>query len=270
MAMERKKMSDNKVALVTGSATGVGAATALGLAQRGYNVVINYSKSETEALAAEAACRAAGAETLLVKGDVSNDQACKDMVAATLAKWQRLDALVNNAGMTTFSGGANWDALDAGIFQRIFEVNVLGTFQMVRACVSHLKASHGCIVNVSSVAGALGIGSSVPYIASKGAMNAMTLHLARTLAPEVRVNAVCPGMITTRWFVDGVGQENFEKLKSQYEQTTPLARACTAEDVAESIIWLVDGARTVTGETILLDSGLHLGKAVNVPARKAN
>jgi 3-oxoacyl-[acyl-carrier protein] reductase len=270
MAMERKKMSDKKVALVTGSATGVGAATALGLAQRGYNVVINYSKSETEALAAEAACRAAGAETLLVKGDVSNDQACKDMVAATLAKWQRLDALVNNAGMTTFSGGANWDALDAGIFQRIFEVNVLGTFQMVRACVSHLKASHGCIVNVSSVAGALGIGSSVPYIASKGAMNAMTLHLARTLAPEVRVNAVCPGMITTRWFVDGVGQENFEKLKSQYEQTTPLARACTAEDVAESIIWLVDGARTVTGETILLDSGLHLGKAVNVPARKAN
>jgi 3-oxoacyl-[acyl-carrier protein] reductase len=190
------------------------------------------------------------------------------MVTATLSKWQRLDALVNNAGITTFSGGANWDALDADIFQRIFEVNVLGTFQMVRACVSHLKSSQGCIVNVSSVAGALGIGSSVPYIASKGAMNAMTLHLARTLAPEVRVNAVCPGMITTRWFVDGVGQENFEKLKTQYEQTTPLARACTAEDVAEAIIWLVHGARTVTGETILLDSGLHLGKAVTVPARK--
>jgi 3-oxoacyl-[acyl-carrier protein] reductase len=101
-------------------------------------------------------------------------------------------------------------------------------------------------------------------------MNAMTLHLARTLAPEVRVNAVCPGMITTRWFVDGVGQENFEKLKTHYEQTTPLARACTAEDVAEAIIWLVHGARTVTGETILLDSGLHLGKAVTVPARKAS
>jgi 3-oxoacyl-[acyl-carrier protein] reductase len=99
-------------------------------------------------------------------------------------------------------------------------------------------------------------------------MNSMTLHLARTLAPEVRVNAVCPGMITTRWFVEGVGQENFEKLKTQYEQTTPLARACTAEDVAESIIWLVDGARTVTGETILLDSGMHLGRAVNVHARE--
>lgn len=263
-------MTVKKVALVTGSATGVGAATALGLAQRGYNVVINYSKSESEAKASEAACRAAGADTLLVQGDVSDDAACKAMVATTLAKWQRLDALVNNAGITTFSGGGNWDALNAEIFQRIFEVNVLGTFQMVRACVPHLKASQGCIVNVSSVAGALGIGSSVPYIASKGAMNSMTLHLARTLAPEVRVNAVCPGMITTRWFVDGVGQENFEKLKTQYEQTTPLARACSAEDVAESIIWLVDGARTVTGETILLDSGMHLGRAVNVHAREAS
>lgn len=262
-------MSNKKVALVTGSGTGVGAATALGLARLGYNLVINYAKSESEALATEAACRAAGADTLLFKADVSDDQACKDMVAAALSKWGRLDALVNNAGITTFSGGANWDALDAEVFQRIFEVNVLGTFQMVRACVPHLKISQGCIVNVSSVAGALGIGSSVPYIASKGAMNAMTLHLARTLAPDVRVNAVCPGMITTRWFVDGVGQENFEKLKAQYEQTTPLGRACTAEDVAESIIWLVDGARTVTGETILLDSGLHLGRAVTVPARPA-
>ena len=98
-------------------------------------------------------------------------------------------------------------------------------------------------------------------------MNSMTLHLARTLAPDVRVNAVCPGMITTRWFVDGVGQENFDKLKVQYEQSTPLARACSAEDVAESIIWLVDGARTVTGETILLDSGMHLGRAVAVPGK---
>lgn len=262
-------MSNKKVALVTGSGTGVGAATALGLTRLGYNLVINYAKSESEAMATEAACRAAGADTLLFKADVSDDQACKDMVAAALSKWGRLDALVNNAGITTFSGGANWDALDAEVFQRIFEVNVLGTFQMVRACVPHLKISQGCIVNVSSVAGALGIGSSVPYIASKGAMNAMTLHLARTLAPDVRVNAVCPGMITTRWFVDGVGQENFEKLKAQYEQTTPLGRACTAEDVAESIIWLVDGARTVTGETILLDSGLHLGRAVTVPARPA-
>jgi 3-oxoacyl-[acyl-carrier protein] reductase len=107
---------------------------------------------------------------------------------------------VNNAGLSSFTGGENWDVLDATVFQRIFGVNVLGAFQMVRACLPHLKAARGAIVNVSSIAGALGIGSSVPYIASKGAVNSMTLHLARSLAPEIRVNAVCPGLITTRWF----------------------------------------------------------------------
>ena len=176
-----------------------------------------------------------------------------------MARWQRLDALVNNAGITTFAGSGNWDALDARAFEQILGVNVLGAFQMVRACAPHLKATHGAIVNVSSIAGALGIGSSVPYVASKGAVNAMTLHLARALAPEVRVNAVCPGLITTRWFVDGVGQQAFEKIKAQYEAVTPLGRACSAEDVAESVLWLIQGARTVTGELILLDSGMHLG-----------
>jgi 3-oxoacyl-[acyl-carrier protein] reductase len=122
-----------------------------------------------------------------------------------------------------------------------------------------LKTARGSVVNVSSIAGALGIGSSVPYIASKGAVNAMTLHLARALAPEVRVNAVCPGMITTRWFVDGIGQQAYENLKSYYESATPLGRACSAEDVAEAVVWLACGASTVTGELLLLDSGTHLG-----------
>lgn len=254
-------MTERRVAIVTGSATGVGAATALGLARRGYDVLINYSKSEREARESEAACRAAGADTLLVRGDVADDAACRAMADAALGRWKRLDALVNNAGITTFAGSANWDALDAQTFQNILGVNVVGAFQMVRACVAHLKAAGGAIVNVSSVAGSLGIGSSVPYIASKGAVNSLTLHLARTLAPEIRVNAVCPGMITTRWFVDGIGVDAYEKLKAQYEQSTPLARACTAEDVAEAVIWLIEGARTVTGELILLDSGMHLGAA---------
>src|SRR5204863_6335551 len=144
---------------------------------------------------------------------------------------------------------------DADVFQRILGVNVLGTFQMVRACAPHLKAAGGAIVNVSSIAGALGIGSSVPYIASKGAVNSMTLYLARALAPEIRVNAVCPGLITTRWFVDGIGQQAYETLKAGYEQATPLGRACSAEDVAETVVYLIEGARTVTGELVLLDSG---------------
>lgn len=252
-------MNERKVAIITGSATGVGAATALGLARRGYDVVINYSKSEREAKEAEAACRAAGADTLLVRGNVAEDADCRAIVAAAIDRWKRLDALVNNAGITTFSGSANWDALDAEVFQRIVGVNVVGTFQMIRAAVPHLKAAQGSIVNVSSIAGALGIGSSVPYVASKGAVNSLTLHLARALAPEIRVNAVCPGLITTRWFVDGIGQEAADKLRAGYERTVPLGRACTAEDVAESVIFLVDAARTITGELILLDSGMHLG-----------
>ncbi len=262
-------MDQRKTAIVTGAGTGVGAATALGLAQRGYNVLINYRKSEREAEVSAAACREAGADVLLMRGDVAADADCRAMSDAAMARWQRIDALVNNAGVTTFSGSANWDVLDAAVFQNIMGVNVLGTFQMVRACVAHLKAAQGAIVNVSSIAGALGIGSSVPYIASKGAINALTLHLARSLAPDIRVNAVCPGLITTRWFVDGIGAENAEKLKAHYERTVPLGRACSAEDVAEAVIWLVDGARTVTGELILLDSGMHLGGAGQVVASKA-
>jgi len=121
---------------------------------------------------------------------------------------------------------------------------------------------------VSSVAGSLGIGSSVPYIASKGAVNAMTLHLARTLAPEIRVNAVCPGFITSRWFVDGLGQAAYDQLKARSEASTPLARATTPEDVAEAIVWLADGAHTVTGELIQLDAGMHLGtRPIPMPKR---
>ena len=258
-------MQQRKVALVTGSATGVGAATVLALAQRGYHVLVNYSKSEAEARETQAACAQAGADTLLMRGDVADDADCRALVDAVIARWGRLDALVNNAGISVFAGAATWDALDAQAFQRVLGVNTVGTFQMVRACVPHLKAAGGCIVNVSSIAGSLGIGSSMPYIASKGAMNAMTLHLARTLAPEIRVNAVCPGLITSRWFVDGIGQEGFEKIKAGYESMAPLARASTPEDVADAIVWLVDGARTVTGELMLLDGGMHLGAVQRAP-----
>lgn len=263
-------MHERKAALVTGSATGIGAATALALARRGYNVLINYSKSESEALATQGACREAGADTLLLRGNVAEDADCRAMVQAAQKRWKRLDALVNNAGISVFGKEAGWDALDAQAFQRIMGVNVLGTFQMVRACVPALKAARGCIVNVSSVAGALGIGSSMPYIASKGALNAMTLHLARELAPEIRVNAVCPGLVTTRWFVDGIGQAGFEKVKAAYESGVPLQRACSPEDVAEAIVWLVDGARSVTGELLLLDGGIHLGARQVQAAAKAD
>jgi 3-oxoacyl-[acyl-carrier protein] reductase len=261
-------VKERKIAIVTGSATGVGAATALALAGRGYNVLINYSKSETEAKASLDACRNAGADALLVRADVSEDSGCKSILQAALDRWGRLDALVNNAGITSFAGALNWDAIDAQSFQHIVGVNALGTFQMIRACAPLLRSSHGAIVNVSSIAGALGIGSSVAYIASKGAVNAMTLYFARALAPDVRVNAVCPGLITTRWFIDGIGQDAYEKIKASYEGNAPLGRASTPEDVAEAVMWLVDGARTVTGELVLLDSGVHLGASpARIPAK---
>lgn len=251
-------MTPRKVALITGAGTGVGAATALTLAGKGYDILVNYSRSADEAEASAAACRAAGADALVMQGDVAQDADCRALAQAAVTRWGRLDALVNNAGISVFGKAAEWDELDAAAFQRILGVNTLGTFQMVRACAPQLKRDGGCIVNVSSVAGALGVGSSMPYIASKGAVNAMTLHLASALAPAVRVNAVCPGLITTRWFVQGVGQQGYEAGRKAYEAGVPLQRSCSPEDVAEAIVWLVDGAKTVTGELVLLDSGMHL------------
>jgi 3-oxoacyl-[acyl-carrier protein] reductase len=250
--------STRKVALITGAGTGVGAATALMLAHKGYDVLVNYSRSADEAEASAADCRAAGADVLVMKGDVAQDADCRALAQAAQDRWGRIDALVNNAGISVFGKAADWDTLDAEAFQRILGVNTVGTFQMVRACVKALEQVQGSIVNVSSVAGALGVGSSMPYIASKGAINAMTLHLARALAPAVRVNAVCPGLITSRWFVQGVGQQGYEAALKGYEAGVPLERACSPQDVAEAIVWLVDGAKTVTGELLLLDSGMHL------------
>jgi 3-oxoacyl-[acyl-carrier protein] reductase len=252
-------VEERKVALVTGSATGVGAATALKLAQRGWNVLINYSKSEAEARETQSACEAAGADTLLLRGDVSKDADCKAMVAATVKRWKRIDALVNNAGTSVFGADAAWDKIDEEVFHRIMGVNTLSVFQMVRACLPHLKASQGSVVNVSSVAGALGIGSSVPYVASKGAVNSLTLHFARQLAPEVRVNAVCPALITSRWFDQGLGPGGLDKAIAATEAHTPLRRPSTPEDVAEAIVWLICGAPTVTGELLMIDGGTHLG-----------
>ncbi len=254
-------------AIVTGGGTGVGAATALALARRGHDVLVNFASSEAEAREVERACREAGADALAVQGDVADDAACRRLVQAAVERWGRLDVLVNNAGVTTFAG-ADWDALDAAAFQRIFAVNAVGAFQMIRAAAPHLRAARGAVVNVSSIAGALGIGSSVPYVASKGALNAMTLHLARALAPEVRVNAVCPGLVTTRWFPRGIGEAGYQAVKASYEAGAPLASSNTPEDVAEAIVFLATAAPTVTGELLLLDSGTHLGKAPPIPGAK--
>ena len=248
------------VCIVTGAGTGTGAACAVQLARKGARVVVNYSRSEAEAKETVKACAAAGGEAILSKGDVASDGDCRAVAKAAFDKWGRIDALINNAGITKFAAATDLDALSAEDFQRLYAVNVIGPYQMIRACAPAMKAQGaGAVVNISSISGVMGIGSSTAYVASKGALNAMTLALARALAPAVRVNTVCPGLIETRWHKDRFDVEGYAKFKSDYEKTVPLAKAASPDDIAEVTLWLLEGAGLITGECILVDSGLHLG-----------
>jgi len=251
--------SEKKVAIVTGSARGIGESTAVMLAERGFNITVNYASSEDGARATVAQCEAKGAETLLVQGDVASDADCRRIVDETMAKWGRLDVLINNAGTTTYVNHMDLEALTPDVWERTFSVNVFGTFQMVRAAEKALRASgNGSVVNVGSIAGVAGIGSSIAYAASKGAVNTMTLSLARVLAPEVRINTICPGFVGTKWQQDGQG-DGYDEYVKNVEKNTPLQHACTAEDIAESVVSMALGNRYMTGETILVDAGSHLG-----------
>lgn len=255
---------EGKVLLVTGSATGLGAAIAKGAAARGAKaVVLNCTKSLAEAEATAAEIRALGAEAVIAPGDVADDAACR-AIAAAAAPFGRIDALVNNAGITKHvPNHADMDGLTGADFQRLYGVNVVGPFQMTRAARSLLEqASRPSVLMVSSIAGVTGIGSSVAYAATKGALNTMTLSLARALAPKIRVNALCPGFIDTRWFTDAFGQETTARIRANVQAQTPLKEASTAEDIADAGLFLIsDAARHVTGETLLVDAGMHLGYA---------
>ena len=247
------------VCIVTGSSAGIGAACAERLASKGARVVINYTRSEREAREVAATCEVKGGETILVQADVSCDEDCRRLARAAEEKWGRIDALVNNAGTTKFARHDDLEALQSADFQRIFGVNVIGAFQMVRAVAPQMrKQGRGAIVNVSSIAGIMGMGSSVAYAASKGGLNTMTLSLARALGPAIRVNAVCPGFVETRWLKSGLGSE-YEAKKQNYKAITPLKATVAPEDVADAVVWLLEGADKVTGEIITVDSGVHLG-----------
>ncbi len=250
------------VTIVTGSATGVGAACAKLLASKGCNVVINYTKSEAEAKETQRECEALGAETLICQADVSNDADCRRMAAAATEKWGRIDGLINNAGTTQFVNHANLEGLTADDFHRIYAVNVIGPYQMTRAVAAQMKAQgRGAVVNVSSIAGVMGVGSSIAYTASKGALNTMTLSLARALGPEIRVNTICPGFIQGRWLRGGMGDDAYEAAKAAQERNTPLRKAGTPEDMAQAAVWFVEGADLITGEILIVDAGSHLGAA---------
>jgi 3-oxoacyl-[acyl-carrier protein] reductase len=254
---------DGLCAIVTGSASGLGAATAAILAKGGARVVVNYSNSKTEAEQTADLCRSAGAEVVVVQGDVSRDEDCRKIAAA--APWGRLDVLVNNAGTTKHVPHDNLDGLSAEDFQRIYAVNTIGPYQMVRATRSLLEAGAkasgraSAVVNVSSVAGISGGGSSVAYAASKGALNTMTLSLARALAPLIRVNTVCPGYIDTPWFTKGRGEAGAKQVRDAVVSKVPLKVASTAEDIAQLVCFLASPASSnMTGECVRMDAGMHL------------
>jgi 3-oxoacyl-[acyl-carrier protein] reductase len=257
--------ADARVAIVTGGATGVGAATALELAKRGYRIAIVYSRSAKEADESAAACEAAGAAAIAVQGDVAHDAACRAAVAATVTRFGRIDVLVNGAGTTQFVPLSDLEGQRAEDFQKVYAVNVIGPYQMARAAAPHLRASGaGAIVNVSSVGSLNGNGSSYSYVTSKAALNTLTLALARNLAPEIRVNCVLPGLIQTRWLKNGLGVEAYERVRDGWADASALQKTCTAEDVAQTIVWLAADAALITGQLLTVDGGFLLGRPTRV------
>jgi NAD(P)-dependent dehydrogenase (short-subunit alcohol dehydrogenase family) len=238
------------------------------LASKGARVVVNWTRSAHEAEETLKACQDAGGEAILVRADVSDDAACRRMAEAALDAWGRIDGLVNNAGITKFADPADLDLIEGADFHRLLDVNVIGAFQMIRACVPAMRRQgQGAVVNVSSNATAIGGGSSIAYTASKGALNAMTLTLARVLAPEIRVNAVSPGVIDSRWMKQGLGETAFATARDRFAAAAALGRVATPEDVAEPIVWLLEGADFITGEILAIDGGLKLGHGLAKPTR---
>src|SRR5687767_2019752 len=229
-----------KVAVVTGGTSGMGEAAVRELEKRGWQVAA-MARSKAD-----------------FQGDVAVDADCRRVAKAVLDKWGRIDALVNSAGTTKFVAHADLEGLSAEDILGVFRVNVVGPYQMIRACAAALKETRGAVVNVSSVAALLGTGSSVAYAASKAALDTMSFSLARALGPEVRVNIVAPGHVNTPWQVNAHGEQRAEELAQRFAAVAPLKSACEPEDIADAIVWLLEGARRVTGETIYVDAGIHI------------
>ncbi len=240
---------NGKVALVTGSSSGIGAATARTLAAAGATVVVNSVRSVAEGEAVAAELPGGG----YVQGDIAELDQANRLVEAVVERHGRLDILVNNAGTTVVIPHHDLEAATPEVWRRILDVNVIGTWQVTTAAVPHLRASgNGVVVNVSSIAGHASTGSSIPYATSKAALSHLTRLLANVLAPEVRVNAVAPGLIDTPWTADWD-----PAVRQFFAERTPMKRMGSAEDIADVVLGLVR-ADYVTGEVVLADGGLHL------------
>jgi 3-oxoacyl-[acyl-carrier protein] reductase len=245
---------DRRVALVTGGSSGIGRAAAVALAEAGFDVAVNYSRSEQAARETAKLAQEKGAKTLLSRCDVSDDPSVRKMLAAVEREFGRLDALVNNAGTTTQVKPKDFEAMTAEEWDRVFAVNVRGVFQVTRACAPLLRAARGSIVNTASIVGLRPGPQPLPYTASKAAVVSLTKLLALNLAPEIRVNAVAPGWVEGEWMVRMLG-DKYEELIARRAKSTPLRRCATPEDVAEVIVSLLTSNRFVNGEVVVVDGG---------------
>lgn len=256
-------MEMNKaVAIITGSSSGIGAAIARRFAQEGCHIVINYSRNDEGARKVAADCEAFGVQTLVQQADVANDGDCRDLVSATLDKFGKLNVLINNAGTTRFCDHKNLAGLDKQDFLDIYAVNTVGAYQMVRAAEEALRQQEiAHVINMASIAAITGVGSSIAYAASKGALVTMTMSLARVLGPQVRVNAICPGFVQGEWLAEGMGEENYQRVLNGMQKISPLGDTATPERIAEAALGIVRGMDWTTGETILVDGGTHLHTA---------
>jgi ketoreductase RED2 len=239
---------NGKVAIVTGSSSGIGESTARRLASEGAGVVVNSASS----VDAGRSVAADLTDAMYVQGDVSDEAQARALVDAALERWGLLDIVVNNAGWTTVIPHDDLDAVTDDVFRRILDVNLFGTWYLTRAAMPHLAATgDGVVVNVTSVAGVRPTGSSVPYAVSKAAINHLTVLLANVCGPDVRVNAVAPGLVATPW------TEDWDNLHAAVAAISPLGRSAVPDDVAEVIVGLVHSSY-VTGEVVLVDGGLNL------------
>ncbi len=246
------------VAIVTGASRGVGRAVAILLAEKGWNLTLTCSSSLEEAQKVAKECNDLGAETLVFTADVSDESKCQETVQKTINKWKRLDTLVNNAGRTVFNAHENLAGLSSEDFVEIYKTNTVGPYMMIKEAEDFLRQSpNASIVNIASIAGVIGVGSSIAYVASKGALVMMTKSLAKALGP-IRINAICPGFIEGEWLKTGLGDETYEATKSFIESSTPLSMVCNPEKVAKGVWFFIEDAVATTGETLILDGGFHL------------
>jgi 3-oxoacyl-[acyl-carrier protein] reductase len=246
------------VALITGGGTGIGRATALALARQGARAVaISYNVSEDDARQTCEDLAVAGVNCVAVKGDIRSDADIRRLVATVVDSFGGLDILINNAGITQYVPLRDLEAMTDDIWNLTFDTNLRGPFYCCRAAAPHLRASNGAIINVASMAGLRGAGSSLAYAVSKAGVIHMTRVLAVALAPEIRVNCVAPGLVQTRWFERGIGKGATEAEAQRVASATPLARTAMPEDVADVIIGLL-ASRHVTGQDVVIDGGKSL------------